>query len=396
MGWGESAGGALSAVAGGMRRRDPDEQHRAATPLELLFDLTFVVAVAHVAADFAHELVDDQLGHGLVGYFMMFFAIWWAWMNFSWFASAYDCDDALYRVMTAVQMAGVLVLAAGVDKVFEDEDYTTAVIGYVIMRVPMVAQWWRASLGDPVGRDTARRYAVGILVVQVLWIARLGLPGSIGMASFLVLVAAELLVPVWGERPRRTTWHAEHIAERYGLFTIIVLGESVLASSNALSADFADGGLTLELALIAVGGLVLLFGMWWLYFLHDTGEALRLRPDLDFTWGYSHYFIFAAVAAVGAGLEASIEHGVHHVEASATLIAVVLACAVAVYVVMVALIHGRLSPSHRPTLLQASGGAVAMFVVALVVAPSSLPLVVLFLGVVVTLLVALGARPVRA
>jgi low temperature requirement protein LtrA len=375
-----------------MRRRDPDEQHRASTPLELLFDLTFVVAVAHVAADFAHDLVEGHLGHGLMSYGMLFFAIWWAWMNFSWFASAYDCDDALYRVITAVQMAGVLVLAAGVDAAFEDKDFSTVVVGYVIMRVAMVTQWWRASIADPDGRDTARRYAVAILVVQTFWVLWLWFPESIGTVAFFVLVAAEMTLPIWAERPMRTTWHAEHIAERYGLFTIIVLGESVLASSNAVSADFADGGLTLDLVLLGIGGLVLLFGLWWIYFLHETGEALREQRDLDFLWGYSHYFVFASAAAVGAGLEASVEHGLHHVEGSARMIALVLAGAVAVYLVLVAVLHGRLTPDHRPSVIQACGGAVALVVVAVVVAPSSLPGAVLLFGVVVSVLVALGSR----
>jgi low temperature requirement protein LtrA len=381
-----------SYVVAGMRRRDPDEQHRASTPLELLFDLTFVVAVAHVAAELAHAVVADDLGHGVTAYLMVFFAIWWAWMNFTWFASAYDCDDALYRVMTALQMAGVLVLAAGVDSAFEDKDFGTVVVGYVIMRVAMVGQWLRASLGDPDGRKTAQRYAVGTLIVQVAWTLRLLLPESLGMASFLVLVAAELVVPPWAERPRRTTWHPEHIAERYGLFTIIVLGESVLASSNAISTDFADGGLTLDLALLGVGGLVLLFGMWWVYFLHETGEALRTRRHLDFLWGYSHYAIFASVAAVGAGLEAAIERGLHDVEASARTVGLVLAVAVSVYLVLVALVHGRLSPSHRPSLLHAVVGAVLLVVIALTVASASLPSGVLLFGVVVVGLVVLGSR----
>jgi low temperature requirement protein LtrA len=382
----------MSNVVRGMRRRDPDEEHRASTPLELLFDLTFVVAVGHVAAELSHSLVTDGVWPGLVSYLMLFFAIWWAWMNFTWFASAYDYDDALYRAMTGVQMAGVLVLAAGVHSAFEDKNFKTVVVGYLIMRVAMVGQWLRASLADVDGRSTARRYAAGTLVVQAGWTARLWFPDSLGMAAFLVLVAAELAVPPWAERPSRTTWHPEHIAERYGLFTIIVLGECVLASSTATSTDFADGGLTLDLALLGFGGLLLLFAMWWIYFLHETGEALRSRPDLDFAWGYSHYFIFGSVAAVGAALEASIEHGVEHVEVSARTLGVALAVAVSVYLVLVALVHGRLSPSHRPSLAQAYVAAVVLLSLAVTVADASLPLAVSAYGVVVMGLVALGSR----
>ncbi len=376
----------------GMRRRDPDEGHRASTPLELLFDLTFVVAVAHVAGELAHSVVDDELGHGVLAYLMMFFAIWWAWMNFTWFASAYDCDDALYRVMTALQMAGVLVLAAGVATAFEDSDFTTVVVGYVIMRVAMVGQWLRASVADPHGRATARRYAFGTLVVQIAWTLRLLLPEAAGLVSFVALVAAELAVPVWAEVPRRTPWHPEHIAERYGLFTIIVLGESVLAASNAVGADFASGGLTLDLVLLGGGGVVLLFGMWWIYFLHDTGDALRVRRDQDFMWGYSHYAIFGAAAAVGAGLEASTEFGLHHVEASATLIGLVLAVAVSVYLVLVALVHGRLSPTHRPNLTQAAAASAVLLVLALTVPRASLPWAILLDGAVVVGLVTVANR----
>ncbi len=373
----------IASYVAGMRRRDPDEGHRASTPLELLFDLTFVVAVAHVAGELAHSVVNAEVGHGLLAYLMVFFAIWWAWMNFTWFASAYDCDDALYRVMTALQMAGVLVLAAGVASAFEDSDFTTVVVGYVIMRVAMVGQWLRASASDPEGRATARRYAVGTLVVQVAWTLRLLLPEGVGLASFFVLVAAELAVPMWAEMPRRTPWHPEHIAERYGLFTIIVLGESVLAASNAIGADFASGGLTLDLVLLGGGGLVLLFGMWWIYFLHDTGEALRIRRDQDFLWGYSHYAIFGAAAAVGAGLEAATEFGLHPVEASATLVGLVLAAAVSVYLLMVALVHGRLSPTHRPNLMQAVGASTVLVVLALTVPRASLPWAIVLDGAVV-------------
>ena len=111
----------MAYVAGGMRRRDPDEQHRASTPLELLFDLTFVVAVAQVAAELAHGIADDHARpSSLLSYLMVFFAIWWAWMNFTWFASAYDTDDVPYRLLTLVQMAGVLVFAAGIHAAFDD------------------------------------------------------------------------------------------------------------------------------------------------------------------------------------------------------------------------------------------------------------------------------------
>ena len=99
--------------------RDPGEAHRASTPLELFFDLTFVVAIASAAAQLHHGLSEGHW-NALGGYFFVFFGIWWAWMNYSWFASAYDTDDVLWRVMTLIGMAGMLVLAAGVPRAFNN------------------------------------------------------------------------------------------------------------------------------------------------------------------------------------------------------------------------------------------------------------------------------------
>ena len=126
-----------------MTGRDRDEEHRASTPLELLFDLCFVVAVAGAASSLHHGLTDGHFGHALVGYLTVFFAIWWAWMNFTWFASAYDTDDVAYRLLTFVQMTGALVLAAGVPRAFDRQDFAVVTVGYVIMRLAMLVQWLR-------------------------------------------------------------------------------------------------------------------------------------------------------------------------------------------------------------------------------------------------------------
>jgi low temperature requirement protein LtrA len=189
-----------------MRARRPDQEHRPATALELFFDLCFVVAVAQAASRLHHDLSENHIGHGVSGYLLVFFAIWWAWMNFTWFASAYDCDDAPYRVATFVQIAGALILAAGVPRAFDHADFTVMTLGYVVMRLAGVTQWLRAAGSDPQRRATALRYAAGVALVQLGWVARLALPESWFLAGFLVLVAAELLVPIVAERATPTTW----------------------------------------------------------------------------------------------------------------------------------------------------------------------------------------------
>ena len=119
------------------------------TPLELFFDLCFVVAVAQASASLHHELVEGHIADGIVGFLMGFFGVWWAWMNFTWFASAHDADDVPYRLLTLLQMAGVLVYAAGVPAAVEDHVFTLAVVGYLIMRAALITQWLRVARHHP-------------------------------------------------------------------------------------------------------------------------------------------------------------------------------------------------------------------------------------------------------
>jgi low temperature requirement protein LtrA len=294
-----------------MVARPPDEEHRSPTVLELFFDLCFVVAVAQAASALHHEVADGHVGDGVVGYARVFFAIWWAWMNFTWFASAYDTDDVAYRLATLVQIAGALILAAGVPEAMAGGDFAVITVGYVVMRLAMVTQWLRAAGSDPPRRRSSLRYAAGISAVQAGWVLRLFLPEDLAMASFLVLVAAELAVPVWAERAAPTSWHPHHIAERYGLFTLIVLGECVLSSTLAIQSALEEDAALADLATTAAGGLLTVFAMWWLYFAKEAHELLTsLRAGI--VWGYGHYLIFASAAAVGAGLAVNVDHLTRH------------------------------------------------------------------------------------
>jgi low temperature requirement protein LtrA len=331
-----------------MAGRDPGQAHRAATPLELFFDLTFVVAIAQAAEGLHHGLVEGHAGDALLGFPLVFFGIWWAWMNFTWFASAYDTDDAVYRLATLVQMTGVLILAAGVPRAMANQDFGVMTLGYVTMRFAMVGQWLRAAASQPDGRSCSLRYAAGITVVQLGWLARLALPDGTGIASFLVLAAAELAVPLWAEKAGRTSWHPGHIAERYGLFTLIVLGESVLAATigvqTALDATTTFG----EVAPVVFGGILTVFFMWWIYFDMPAEQAVtRIReafiewPTGAFSWGYGHYLVFASAAAAGAGLAVAVDQATHHSELTGTQAGFALTVPVALYILAVWALHFR-------------------------------------------------------
>jgi len=382
-----------------MAARDPEEAHRASTPLELFFDLTFVVAVAQAAASLHHGLVGGHPGDALAAYPMVFFAIWWAWMNFTWFASAYDTDDAAYRVAVLVLMAGVLIMAAGVPRVFDGRHFEGTVAGYVVMRTAMVGLWLRAAASHPEGRACALRYAAGIAVLQVFWVARLALPDGLSAPSFLLLVAAELSVPMWAEAAGRTPWHPRHIAERYGLFTIIVLGETLLAATVGVQAALDDQSDLGDLATVVVGGLLIVFSMWWMYFdmpaeqlVERARAAFADRLSGAFAWGYGHYLVFASAAAAGAGLAVAVDQAIDHSELSDVQAGLALTVPVAIYLTTVWALHFR---HKRPGWHRALAVPVA---VALIVASSATPEPVLATGVLLVALVGVSVaanRPPR-
>ena len=294
-----------------MQPRDPHEPGRAASSLELFFDLVFVVAVSVAAVELHHALTEGHVVEGLRSFVLVFFGIWWAWMNFTWFATSFDTDDWLYRVTTFVQMGGVLVLAAGIPAAFEDHDFTVPVIGYIIMRVAMIAQWLRASRAAAETRRTAQTYAAGIALVQLLWIGYLFVPEDLVVPTFVVLALAEIAVPVVAERSGLTSWHPHHITERYGLFTLILLGESLLASANALIEARHEETELASLASIAVLTFVVTAGLWWIYFWPTHHTAVRSFSS-SLRYGYTHFFVFAAAGAFSAGIEVEIDAVTHH------------------------------------------------------------------------------------
>jgi low temperature requirement protein LtrA len=356
--------------------RDPNEPHRTATPLELLFDLTFVVAFSQAGAQTAHLL---ELGHwapAVGGFLFAVFAIWWAWINYSWLASAYDNDDIFFRVATMVEMLGVLVLALGLPDLFnsldegEHVDNSVVVAGYVVMRVATIALWVRAAKHDPPRRRTALTYVVFVSVTQLGWVVLIfvNLPLSATLAFTSALILLELVGPYVAERGREggTPWHAHHIAERYGLLVIITLGEIILGTILAISAVIEEQDWSIEAALVAFGGTALAFGLWWVYFTMPSGKMLARFRERGFVWGYSHYFIFAGLAGTGAGLHVAAYEieGVAHIDMVQALLAVVIP--VAVFMVALFTIYSLLLRQFDPFHIWLFIGSVVVLALAVV------------------------------
>ncbi|RNI19934.1 low temperature requirement protein A [Flexivirga caeni] len=334
-----------------MRGRDPHEEGRVATPLELLFDLIFAVAVGTCAASFAEMAASGHLGKGVAAFLFAMFAVCIAWINFTWFASAFDTDDWLYRVLTMLTMVGVVVFALGLRPMFHSVeeghhvDTKLMVIGYVVMRVPLAVHWWRAAQQSQRFRTVALRNIRWMLVVQIGWVIFAFVPMSLPVTVVIggCLGVGELLIPVLAQGGANgTPWHPEHIAERYSALAIITLGEGIvgtIASSQGLLGGASGDTWSGNAIAVVIAGIGLTFGMWWVYFMMPFGSFLQHRPTYGYLFGYGHIVVFMAIAGTGAGLHILglfLEGESQLSEAGAVTL---LAVPVAVYLAGIYLLH---------------------------------------------------------
>lgn len=353
----------MKVMSFGLSPRDRQEHHRVATPLELFFDLASVVAIAAAAHGLAHAISANHAAYGVTTFIISFFSIWWAWMNYTWFASAYDNSRPLFRVITMIIIFGALILAAGISAMFEKNQFFFGWLGYVVMRLGQVTLWLMAAHGDRERRKTALKYAFGVAGAQLYWsFLFFGIsPGTPAFTTaFFVGMMIELAVPAFAERANTTTWHRHHIIERYGLLNIIVLGELLLAVVTALRKLDGDIALVNPLLHVAVSAAMIAFSLWWAYFSREEHlQTQELRRAL--LWGYGHVVVFGAGAAIGAGFFVLIDVLTAHAEVGLRTGEIAVAIPLALYLAGLWFIRDRfLSGGPRRHALLV--GAVAILV----------------------------------
>src|SRR5262245_4163289 len=259
-----------------LRAFDAGERH--ATWLELFFDLCFVAAVAALAAD----LHRDPTPAGALRFAGLFVPVWWAWMGYTWYASAFDTDDAPFRLAFLAAMLAVLGLAAAVGGVAAGPA-AGFVLAYAALTGVLAGLYLRAWRQARVLRPYCARYGLSNLLGAALWLGSLLAPPPARYAVWALAMLVLMTGPVLAVRAYAgQAYDAGHIPERYGLFTLIVLGESVVA----VSAGAADAGWSAPVALAAGAGFGLAAAVWWLYFgFVGAGALSRARLLPAFTWG---------------------------------------------------------------------------------------------------------------
>ena len=282
--------------------RDAGEE-RHPSWLELFFDLCFVAAVAALAAGLHHH----PDGQGVLTFVGLFVPVWWAWMGCTWYASAFDNDDTVFRVSWLLAMLLVIALASRVPAAAEGHGAGFAV-AYGLLQALLAVLFLRARHTQTEARVFATRYAAGDALGAAIWLGSVFVPAPAQYALWACGMAVLMVTPPLAVRAYAgAAFNAAHIAERYGLFTLIVLGESVVAVAAALG---GGAGSWSQGATAALG-----FGvaacLWWVYFGSVRWSSLTRDSLLrSFTWGYGHLFVFAGIAATAVGVHLAADAAV--------------------------------------------------------------------------------------
>lgn len=282
------------------RLRTMEHEERRATWLELFYDLAFVVAVA-VLADRLHSDVS-----GVSAYLGYFGLLWWLWASHTYYADRYDTDDLVYRLLAALQMVAIVVIASALSGATQ----STAAFawGYAVARWVLVFMYWRAYRYVEETRGLVKGYLVGFSLAAVVWTASALLPETVRVAAWVVGICLDLATPwVMRREQARVPLDVSHLPERFGLFTILVLGEAI----TAIVAGLAHAFWSLAHVATATLGVGIATAVWWMYFDNASGAVVRrsasvLRTWRPTAWIYTHFLLAAALAALGVALEIAV------------------------------------------------------------------------------------------
>ena len=277
------------------------EAARKVSWLELFFDLIFVAAVAQVA----EPLREHYSLSGVLRFATLFALIWWAWTGYTVFATRFDADDGVQRLLTLVQMFVVAAMAANAEDELHSRSSAGFMAAYAVLRLVLVAQYFRAR-HLPDARPLTTRYIAGHGTAAIIWLASAFVPAPGRYAVWAAAFVIDLGTP-WLALPHsvKVPPNPAHLPERFGLFTLILLGEAVIAVMHGMK---SQEEWTLVAATSAFSGMALLFFLWWWYFDIAAAASERFvqnhRDALRFhIWSYAHFPLYLGLVVTGVGVQ---------------------------------------------------------------------------------------------
>jgi low temperature requirement protein LtrA len=334
-----------------LRTVGAEDEERHATWLELFFDLVFVICIAEVV----HTLEDDRTLGGFLGTAGLFVPIWWAWVGYTVYADRFDTDDLLHRVLVLAGMLAVIAMALSVHDALHGGSARFA-LTYVAVRTVVLLLNARARRHAAPARPLLNLYLAAFTASAALWLVSVLVPEPYRYLLWAVGTTIELSAPWLGRSQiAQAPIHASHMTERYGLFTLIVLGESVISvAQGAAGVDWEPGTLA-----VALTGFLVVACLWWIYFEYISGLANRsVLQGLCFN--YAHLPLLAGLVSVALGIElAVVESAAHELERAT---AMALGGGTALYLLALTALHAATghSISDRVLWLRLGSAVVAL------------------------------------
>ncbi len=284
-------------------------EDRTVSFLELFYDLVYVVLVAQIA----HTLAVDVTWGGVRDFVAVFALIWFAWLNGTLYHELHGGEDGRSRTFIFTQMSILAVLAVYTAHAADDaDDGRGFAIGYAVLVLLLAFQWVGVVRHDsPEYRPSALRYIGGLVVLGAVIGATALLDDPTTRAwIWLAAVAASAVGSLAQQLGRDHSLDdamrvTESMAERFGLFTIIVLGEVVVGVADGLSELEERTTLAVVTGVLALG---IGFGFWWNYFDFVGRRLPRPGPAVRAVWLQGHLPLALAVASAGAGMVSLVEH----------------------------------------------------------------------------------------
>ena len=283
-----------------LRIGDENTEHRQASWLELFYDLVFVVAVAQLA----HNLKEHISLSGFLGFVVLFIPLWWSWIGTTFYSNRFDNDDIGHRLLVPLQMMTAAALAINIHHGLSETSSGFA-IAYALGRILLVIEYIRASIYIPNVRPLTTRYAIGFAIAATVWLISAFIPAPWRFGLWGIGIMIDFITPFTARQFQlRLLPHTSHLPERFGLFTIIVLGEAIVAVVNGVSEQKWD----INTVIAAFFGLITAFSLWWIYFDNLGGtpiEKARTEGKVSAMniWLFTHLPFVIGITAMGVGVE---------------------------------------------------------------------------------------------
>jgi low temperature requirement protein LtrA len=283
-----------------LRSEAETERERHATWLELLYDLVFVAAISQLAAN----LNKEYSFAGFLNFSILFVPVWWAWIGHTFYLTRFDSDDVVHRLLTMVQIVVVALLIVHLPNAL-GEGSTGFALSYAAVRSMLVLEYWRAGRHNRHVRPLVNRYMIGFGSAAALWVVSVGIPIPYRFTVWYIAIVVDFFAPLTaGHLHVKFPPHLMHLPERFGLFTIILIGEAVVSIVMGIKAEHLQ---TLAAAAAAMG-LIIVFTLWWGYFDGVKGAGTRELTSKDHVrayqqWLYAHLPLTMAIASLAVGIK---------------------------------------------------------------------------------------------